>query len=64
MMSKSTREMDVLREHLSKHQLKVTRQRELILTAFLKQEHITAEAMYHQLAKKDPHLASRRSTGP
>jgi len=56
MMNKNAREMDVLREHLSKHQLKVTRQRELILNAFLKQEHITAEAMYHQLAKKDPHL--------
>ena len=39
-----------------KHQLKFTRQRELILDAFLQQEHITAEEMYHQLAKKDPHL--------
>jgi Fur family ferric uptake transcriptional regulator len=50
------KEMNVLKEHLGKHQLKFTRQRELILTAFLRQEHITAEAMYHQLAKTDPHL--------
>ncbi len=51
--------MNVLKEHLGKHQLKFTRQRELILTAFLRQEHITAEAMYHQLAKTDPHLGTR-----
>lgn len=55
-MSKHVKEMETLKEHLGKHQLKFTRQRELILDAFLKQEHITAEAMYHQLAKKDPHL--------
>jgi Fe2+ or Zn2+ uptake regulation protein len=48
--------MQALKEHLGKHQLKLTRQRELILNAFLRQEHITAEAMYHQLAKSDPHL--------
>jgi Fur family transcriptional regulator, ferric uptake regulator len=53
---KFAKEMNVLKEHLGKHQLKFTRQRELILTAFLRQEHITAEAMYHQLAKTDPHL--------
>ena len=55
-MSKHQKEMGVLKEHLGKHQLKYTRQRELILDAFLKQEHITAEEMYHQLARKDPHL--------
>ena len=55
-MNKNMKEMETLRDHLAKHQLKLTRQRELILSAFLKQEHVTAEAMYHQLAKKDPHL--------
>ena len=55
-MSKTLKEMDVLRQHLAKHQLKLTRQRELILTAFLRQEHVTAETMYHQLAKNEPHL--------
>jgi len=55
-VGKFEKEMNVLKEHLGKHQLKFTRQRELILTAFLRQEHITAEAMYHQLAKTDPHL--------
>src|SRR4026207_1834236 len=48
--------MNALKEPLGKHQLNSPRQRELILTAFLRQEHITAEAMYHQLAKTDPHL--------
>jgi Fur family ferric uptake transcriptional regulator len=42
---KFAKEMNVLKEHLGKHQLKFTRQRELILTAFLRQEHITAEAI-------------------
>jgi Fur family ferric uptake transcriptional regulator len=53
---KNLKEMQVLKEHLAKHQLKLTRQRELILSVFLKKEHITAEEMYHLLAKKDPHL--------
>jgi Fur family ferric uptake transcriptional regulator len=53
---KNMKEMQVLKEHLAKHQLKLTRQRELILSVFLKKEHITAEEMYHLLAKKDPHL--------
>ncbi len=53
---KNMKEMQVLKEHLAKHQLKLTRQRELILNEFLKKEHITAEEMYHLLAKKDPHL--------
>jgi Fur family ferric uptake transcriptional regulator len=56
MANKHVKEMQSLKEHLGKHQLKLTRQRELILNAFLRQEHITAEAMYHQLAKSDPHL--------
>src|ERR1051326_8452812 len=49
---KHVKEMQALVEHLGKHQLKLTRQRELILNAFLRQEHITAEAMYHQLADR------------
>ena len=53
---KFAKEMNALKEHLGKHQLKFTRRQEMILTAFLRQEHITAEAMYHQLAKTDPHL--------
>jgi Fur family ferric uptake transcriptional regulator len=55
-IGKPVKEMEELRHHLSKHNLKLTRQRELILVEFLKKEHITAEEMYHQLAKKDPHL--------
>ena len=55
-MAKSVKELDVLKQHLSKHNLKLTRQREHILNAFLKMEHVTAEQMYHLLAKKDPHI--------
>lgn len=53
---RSLKEMDALRSHLAKNNLKLTRQRELILIEFLKKEHITAEQMYHELARKDPHL--------
>ncbi len=56
LMAKHLTEINVLQEHLSKHQLKLTRQREQILTVFLKMEHITAEQMYRLLAKKDPHI--------
>ena len=55
-MSKTAKEISVLKDHLAKHQLKLTRQREHILDMFLKNEHITAEQMYRQLAKKDPHI--------
>ena len=55
-MSKHLKEISVLQEHLSKHQLKLTRQREQILTVFLRMEHITAEQMYRLLNKKDPHI--------
>ena len=55
-MPKPTKELDLLKNHLAKHSLKLTRQRELILTTFLKMEHVTAEQLYHILAKKDPHI--------
>jgi Fur family ferric uptake transcriptional regulator len=55
-MAKAAQEIDVLKEHLAKHQLKLTRQRELILNVFLKMEHVTAEEIYRTLAKKDPHI--------
>lgn len=55
-MNKVLKEIGVLKDHLAKHQLKLTRQREQILSVFLKMEHITAEQMYRLLAKKDPHI--------
>jgi Fur family ferric uptake transcriptional regulator len=55
-MTKLPKEISVLKDHLTKHQLKLTRQREYILQAFLQNEHITAEQMYRLLAKKDPHI--------
>ena len=54
-LTKLPKEMDALRSHLAKNNLKLTRHRELILVEFLKKEHITAEQMYHELARKDPH---------
>lgn len=55
-MSKDTKEISILKEHLGKHQLKLTRQREQILHAFLKMEHVTAEELYRILAKRHPHI--------
>ena len=55
-MAKPTKELEILKQHLTKNNLKLTRQRENILTTFLKMEHVTAEQMYRLLAKKDPHI--------
>jgi len=55
-MPKPLKELEILKNHLTKHSLKLTYQRELILTIFLKMEHVTAEQLYHILAKKDPHI--------
>ncbi len=55
-MPKPVKELEILKNHLTKNSLKLTRQRELILTTFLKMEHVTAEQLYHILAKKDPHI--------
>lgn len=55
-MNKNHKEIAALKEHLAKHHLKLTRQREHILNAFLRTEHVTAEQMYRQLSKHDPHI--------
>lgn len=55
-MAKPTKELEILKQHLSKNGLKLTRQRENILTTFLKMEHVTAEQMYRLLSRKDPHI--------
>ena len=56
-MTRNLKEIAVLKDHLAKHQLKFTRQREQILAMFLKTEHITAEQMYRTLlSRKDPHI--------
>ncbi|RMH32323.1 MAG: transcriptional repressor [Nitrospirae bacterium] len=55
-MAKAGKELELLKQHLAKHNLKLTRQREQILNAFLKMEHVTAEQLYHILSKKDPHI--------
>ena len=55
-MSKVAREIDNLKSHLAKHQLKLTKQRELILNAFLKMEHVSADQMHLLLAKRGHHI--------
>ncbi len=55
-MGKNLKEVGVLKAHLARHQLKLTRQREHILEAFLRMEHVTAEQMYRHLEKKEPHI--------
>lgn len=55
-MASTVKEINTLKEHLGKHQLKLTRQREQILGAFLKMEHVTAEQLYRLLSKKEPHI--------
>lgn len=55
-ITKPPKEISVLKDHLAKHRLKLTRQRESILREFIQNEHITAEQMYRQLSKKDPRI--------
>ncbi len=55
-MATPARELDILKQYLSKNGLKLTRQRENILTTFLKMEHVSAERMYQILSRKDPHI--------
>src|SRR5207245_9685401 len=50
------KELGILREHLTKHRLKVTKQREVILVAFLRNEQITAEQLYRMLSRHQPHI--------
>lgn len=52
------KEVQLLRKHLTKNHLKLTQQREMILEEFLKADHITAEELYQDIArkKKENHL--------
>lgn len=51
-----SKEVELLRGHLSKKGLKLTQQRETILTAFLGADHITAEELYQGLSRKHHRL--------
>ncbi len=55
-MAKPTKEIDVLKRHLLKSGLKLTRQRRDILTTFLKMEHVTAKQLYRMVSRKDPRI--------
>lgn len=48
------REKEILREHITRHNLKHTRQRELILETFLKiGGHVSAEELYNKVVRRD-----------
>jgi Fur family transcriptional regulator, ferric uptake regulator len=49
----SPKETQLLKEHLSKKKLKLTRQREMILDGFLKADHITAEELHREMIRKN-----------
>jgi len=53
---KHPKEWARLQDHLAKHGLKVTKQREVILDTFLEKEHVTAEALYRTLSRHKPHI--------
>jgi Fur family transcriptional regulator, ferric uptake regulator len=53
---KHAKEWGKLRTHLAKYGLKVTKQREIILDAFLGMEHVTAEQLYRTLGRHRPHI--------
>lgn len=51
------REKEILREHITRHNLKHTRQRELILETFLKiGGHVSAEELYNKVVRRDPSI--------
>lgn len=53
---KHIKELAKLQDHLAKHGLKVTKQREVILDVFLQAEHITAEQLYRNLGRHKPRI--------
>lgn len=56
-MSEKGKELAVLKDYLQKKDLKLTYQRREILDKFLRrEEHITAEELYHDLKKKNPKI--------
>ncbi|MEK6538869.1 MAG: transcriptional repressor, partial [Nitrospirota bacterium] len=51
------KEKEILREHITRHKMKQTRQRELILETFIKTGgHISAEELYQKVVKNDPSI--------
>lgn len=49
------KEEEILKEHIAKNKMRITRQREIILKAFLNIEsHVSAEELYKEAHKKDP----------
>ncbi len=50
------KEAALLKNHLAKKNLKLTKQREVILRAFLKTDHITAEDLYKRIGRKNSRI--------
>ena len=53
---KHAKELSILRTHMAKNGLKVTKQREIILDTFLTNEHVMAEQLYRSLGRHKPHI--------
>lgn len=53
--SSGNKEVPLLKNYLAKNRLKLTQQREMILEAFLKVDHITAEELYREISAKKRH---------
>ncbi len=52
---KPRKEIELLKHHISRNRMKLTRQREIILEAFLESErHATAEDIYRRIARRNP----------
>lgn len=49
-------ETEILKEHLAKKKLKLTRQREMILDCFLQADHITAEELHREMVRKNEYV--------
>ncbi|MFQ5455377.1 MAG: Fur family transcriptional regulator [Nitrospirota bacterium] len=49
------REIEIFKNHISRNKLKLTKQRDIILDAFLKTEsHVSAEELYKDISKSNP----------
>lgn len=56
MLNPEAREAKIFREHLANKKLKLTKQREIILEAFLESDHISAEDLYREISKGNVHV--------
>ena len=56
MLNPIGQETKILRDHLARKKLKLTKQREIILEAFLESDHISAEDLHREISKRNVHV--------